>query len=102
MIERVTVTAAEVVAGDWVVYISNAKPAGQVTRKVVGKVREKGPRGDWMIRVAWGKDKTEAIPASRVKTCYREQEVHQRIETAKAKEQDFRSNLLAGLGIKRE
>ena len=98
MVERVEIPAEEAVAGDWVVYISNAKPAGQVSRKVVGKVRD-GTK--WAIRVAWGVDKTEVIPSTRVKTCLREMEVHQRVEQAKAREQDFRSKLLEGLGIRR-
>jgi len=93
------IPASEAVAGDWVVYISNARPAGQVTRKVTGKTRDK--TGQWMIRVAWGTDKTEVIPASRIRHCLRDAEVQQKIATAQAKESGFRTKLLEGLGIKR-
>jgi len=98
--DRVEVPVEEAVSGDWVVYISNARPAGQVTRKVVGKTRDK-LSGHWMIRVAWGTDKTEAIPSSRIKHCLRDAVVQQALDAKKAKEQAFHANLLAGLGIKR-
>jgi hypothetical protein len=100
-IDRVVVPASEVVPGDWVVYFSQARPAGTVTRKVVGKTRESA-NGQWMVRVAWGSDKTEAIPVSRIKCCLRDAEVQQRISAARAKEVDFRSALLAGLGVQRK
>lgn len=100
MTDRLEVPVAEAVAGDWVVYISNARPAGQVTRKVVGKVRDK-TNGQWMVRVAWGNDKTEVIPANRIKCCLRDAEVQHKVATANAKEMGFRSKLLEGLGIKR-
>lgn len=99
MVERVEVPVEEAIAGDWVVYISNARPAGQVTRKVTGKTRDKN--GQWMIRVAWANDKTESIPASRIKGCLRDAVVQQAIDTKKVREQTFRDSLLAGLGIKR-
>ena len=100
MADRIEVPVEEAVVGDWVVYISQARPAGQVTRKVVGKTRDKA-NGQWMLKVAWGSDKTEAIPASRIKCCLRDAELQQRLEAKKANEQAFRANLLAGLGIKR-
>lgn len=95
--DRLKIPVAEAVAGDWVVYYSQARPAGQVTRKVTGKTRDKN--GDWMIRVAWGVDKTEAIPISRIKCCLRDPDVQQKITVAQSKEQDFRSKILQGLGI---
>jgi len=98
--DRIEVPVEEAVVGDWVVYISQARPAGQVTRKVVGKTRDKAS-GKWMLKVAWGNDKTEAIPANRIKCCLRDAEVQQRLAAKNANEQAFRSNLLAGLGIKR-
>lgn len=100
MTERVEIPVAEALAGDWVVYISNARPAGQVTRKVTGKTRDK-TNGQWMIRVAWGTDKTEAIPSSRIKSCFRDKVVQEKVAANAAREQDFRSKLLEGLGIRR-
>ena len=100
MTDRLEIPVAEAVAGDWVVYFSQARPAGQVTRKVIGKTRDTRS-GQWMIRVSWRADKTEAIPANRIKCCLRDADVQNRLVAAQTKETDFRSKLLEGLGIKR-
>ena len=90
-VARVEVPVADAIPGDYVQYISLGKPSGQVTRKVVSKVREKN---GWAIKVSWGTNKTEVIESKRIKTCYREAEKQVKIVAAQAKEQTFRSGLL--------
>lgn len=93
------IPVAEAVAGDFVSYFSTGKPSGHVTRKVVGKTRD--TKGEWQIRVSWGNDKTEIIPAARIKVCKRPADKQAKMEENAIKETDFRSKLLEGLGIKR-
>jgi len=92
------IPVSEMVVGDSVHYISTGKPSGHVTRKVQAKTRDSA--GNWQIKVVWGADKNETIPASKVLSCKRPADLHAKMQEAAAKEAEFRTKILTGLGLK--